>query len=95
MTAAPTIESSSAKPENCTIRNTRGTGISLKPGKTYTGQQCFWCKNTNRDYFRFKPIERFEGNNVWKIVLLVEAMTANATIDPADGVSKYWPSNSS
>ena len=30
----------------------------------------------------------FEGNNVWKIGLIAEAMTANATIDPADGVFK-------
>ena len=45
--------------------------------------------NTNRDIILgLNQLNGFEGNNVWKIGLIAEAMTANATIDPADGVFK-------
>ena len=88
MTAALTIRSSSCKIENCTIRNTRGTGISLNQAKPILDNNAF-SANTNRDIILgLNQLNGFEGNNVWKIGLIAEAMTANATIDPADGVFK-------
>ena len=64
------VRSLPCKIENCTIRNTRGTGISLNQAKPILDNNAF-SANTKQDIILgLNQLNGFEGNNVWKIGLI-------------------------